>query len=240
MLTCLIIEDDFPAQRLLKRYVSDSHRLRLLGTYETAHSACEATLSLRPALLLLDIALPGASGFDLLRQLPESYRPKVIFTTDQDPLAQQVFDYNVVDFLKKPFSKERFLQAVAKIPFLNQPLDPFFIKDGHHQHRIIPEDILYIEGFDIYVKIHLHQGYYITVFRTLKSFETQFPVTHFLRVHRSHIINLSAIHTLTKKEVSLVSKSGILIKIPIGDTYQTVLQGWVKAHYTPIALTDLP
>lgn len=230
MLTCLIIEDDFPAQRLLKRYVAQAPRLRLLGTYETAHSACEAILTLRPDLLLLDLALPGASGFDLLRQLPEAYRPKVIFTTAQDPLAQQVFDFNVVDFLKKPFSKDRFLQAIAKIPYVYQPLDSFFVKDSHQQRRVVPENILYIEGFDSYVKIHLQQGHFFTLFKRLKSFEKQFPDTHFLRVHRSYIVNLSAVDSVNKKEILLRSQLGDIFPIPIGENYQQVIQGWIRSY----------
>lgn len=243
MTTCLIIEDDFPAQRLLERYISQTPRLRLLGSYENAFSAQAAILESRPRLLFLDLALPGSSGFELLDELPAAFRPKVIFTTAQEPSAQQVFAYEVIDFLKKPFSYERFLKAVQKIPPAETELEPFLIRDvltreGHAYAKVIPQEILFIESLDKYVKIHLQQGSFLMAHRPLKSFEDQFPPTHFLRVHRSFIVNVSAIDKIHKKEIYLKDAQGQLTSIPIGESYQKAFESWLGLYFPDFSLTN--
>ena len=150
---CIIIEDQPPAQRLLKKYVGDLEELELLGCFSEATQALELIRSGEVELLFLDIHLPKLSGVEFLRSLPNP--PKVIFTTAFSEYALDGFDLDVADYLLKPFSFERFVKAVTKAAQIKRkaPGSPpkekkkeIFIKSGYEYIRLRVEEIRYIKS----------------------------------------------------------------------------------------------
>jgi DNA-binding LytR/AlgR family response regulator len=165
-----------------------------------------AHLNEHPAdLLFLDVEMPGATGFDLLDQL--AYKPQVILTTSKPEYAFNAFEYHVTDFLKKPFTYQRFLEALQKVSIPtdmvtidNDNNDHIFIKTDGKLVRLNNEDILYIESMGDYVKFVTPEKKYIT-HNTIKALEEKINRNHFMKVHRSYIINLDKIDDIRENDL---------------------------------------
>ncbi|MFK7934364.1 MAG: LytR/AlgR family response regulator transcription factor, partial [Saprospiraceae bacterium] len=155
-------------------------------------------------LLFLDINMPFINGLELLRMLKE--HPPVIFTTAYPEHALESFEFNVVDYLVKPISFERFLQAVNKaLRFLEerttQPEEQVLIfKEGSNIFKVKIADIDYIESMQNYVKIHTNERRFM-VLMTLKELMQQLPTNDFYQIHRSYIIHLNKIEKIEQQEV---------------------------------------
>lgn len=176
-------------------------------------------------ILFLDIEMPDMSGIDLVKSLNEK-RPLVIFTTSTTDYAAEAFNLNVVDFLIKPVSPARFLQAVekAKRIFMTKSLamtekeDEFiFIRDSNVVRRLKVSDILYMEARGDYVRINVADQTY-SIHSSLKAVEEKLSKNSFLRVHRSFIINVSKIDTL--EGGTLIVNKNI---VPVSDAYRAAL-----------------
>lgn len=207
----LIIDDEPLARRLVKEYLKDSSAYELVGECGDGFEALKLIQELKPDLLFLDIQMPKINGFELLEVLTE--RPMVIFTTAYDEYALKAFDMNAVDYLLKPFSKERFENALLKLDsnevqhqklnqlierqeFHSEATNRIVLKDGG-TIKIIPiDEIDYFEAYDDYVKIHVNDKVHLKK-QTMNHYENMLKNKQFVRIHRSCIIN---IHRLTKIE----------------------------------------
>ncbi|WP_422360553.1 LytR/AlgR family response regulator transcription factor [Reichenbachiella sp.] len=219
-MNCIIIEDQLPAQRILKRYIEDIGTLNLVGTYSNALQALDTINSQKVDLLFLDIHLPKLSGIDFLKTLSNS--PHVILTTAFSDYALESYEFNVVDYLLKPFSFERFVKAVSKVSALKNtiqtkeaPVQDIFIKSGYEHIRINLTDIYFIKSDADYTEIHLTQKKHLSS-ETLKNWEEKLAQHKFLRVHKSYLVNTSKITKLMGNQIYLDDQK----IIPIGRAYK--------------------
>lgn len=224
-LKCLIIEDELPAQRVLKNYISDVPYLELCGTFKSAMDALETIQSQNIDLLFLDINLPKISGLNFLRSLKNP--PKVIITTAYPDYAHEGFELDVVDYLLKPFSFERFIQSLSK---LNSDTSKgltetetekreyehryAFVKVDKVLHRVDFKDIKFIESDKDYVKI-VRSGENLMLLQTLKHWQNMLPDREFARVHKSYIVNIARIEKIVGNQIKIDDAT-----IPIGRHYK--------------------
>ena len=220
-MTCIIIEDQAPAQRILKRYIKDSGLLELKATFTDALSSIDFIQNNKIDIIFLDIHLPKLSGIDFLKSLNNP--PSVIFTTAFPDFALEGYDLNIIDYLLKPFSFARFLQAINKIPKIKtSPSDTttdnqkfIYIKSGFDYHRVAINDISHIHSDKDYTEIHITDNKLLSQ-ETLKYWESQFDPEQFIRIHKSYIINCEYVAKVNSSEVELKNK----INIPIGRAYK--------------------
>ena len=197
ILSAVIVEDLQVAADYLARCCEKSGSLEVKGHFPNVEAALQFLNQQSVDLLFLDVEMPGATGFELLDRL--AYSPKVILTTSKTEYAYNAFEYNVSDFLKKPFTYQRFLEAVQKItsptPENNvnsTATDHIFIKTDGKLIRLNNSDILFIESMGDYVKFVSADKKYIT-HNTIKNLEEKVNKQCFLKTHRSYIINVDKI-----------------------------------------------
>lgn len=239
-LTCLIVEDEPLARNLITDYVSKVPYLKLIQACSSPMQAIELLRNESVDLLFLDIQMPELTGISLLKTLQK--KPMVIFTTAYSEYALEGYELDVVDYLLKPITFERFLRAVDKV---NQRMNsvnsashvvpnhtsstdqaqPFvFVKDGTKLVKIRWDDILFIEGLKDYVTIHTRQQKVVTLQR-LKTLEEQLPADKFIRVHHSFIVALEAIDHIHKGEVQIGQTM-----IPISDSYKKAVKDIIDRY----------
>ena len=193
--TCIIIEDEVPAQEILKSFISKTGWLRLTGVYGDALEALDALQKNEPDLIFLDIEMPGIDGMGFLKILQAPV--PVIITSAYSQYAIDAFDLEVCDYLMKPFSFERFLKAVNRASRKSTPQYPVFATEDLPEPqfaffnvnktmvKVLFNEIMYVESMRDYVYIHTEKGKVITR-QGLSEMETMLGNT-FLRVHRSGI-----------------------------------------------------
>lgn len=236
MIKAIIIDDEPLARSLVKEYLASYTDIEVMAECNDGFEGLKAIQEHQPDLLFLDIQMPKINGFEMLELL--DHPPAVVFTTAFDEYAIRAFDNHAVDYLLKPFSKERFDKALAKWKALfahkdtrpelkeviesaaNSPIqrERIVVKSGSSIIVIPVEDIIYLEAADDFVKIHTHKGYWLKN-KTMAHFEQQLDANRFIRVHRSHIVNISEITRLDPYEKDshiLLLKSGV--KIPVSKT----------------------
>lgn len=227
MIRTIIIEDEPLARDLLSQYISKVSYLDLIQTFSDPLKGLEYVNSNEVDLLFLDIEMPNLSGIGLLKILQK--KVDVILTTAFSEYALDGYDLNVVDYLLKPITFERFLQAAEKVkikiegivsaehaskPAASSEGDFIFIKDGTKLVRINMNNIQYIEGLKDYVSIYTPDQKIVSLQR-MKNLEQQLPKAQFIRIHHSYIISLNWIHAIHKDHVEINKAS-----LPIGETYR--------------------
>ncbi len=219
---CIIIEDQLPAQRILKKYIEDIGSLILIGTFTNALEATQTIKLNKVDIIFLDIHLPKISGIDFLKTL--SNPPRVILTTAFPDYALESYESDVVDYLLKPFSFERFVKAVLKVEVRQQNLIPneeittindVYIKIGHDLVRILIDDIIYIASDADYTELHLQHKKYVSS-ETLRYWEELLPSEKFMRVHKSYIINTSRIEKVSGNQIYITNHK----TVPLGRSYK--------------------
>lgn len=225
MIKCLIADDEVIAHQILEQYILRTEGLVLVGKSRNAMEAFAKVEQNRPDLIFLDIDMPLVNGITFLRSLTNP--PKVIFTTAHAEYALQGYDLNVADYLLKPFSYERFEQAVNKVKDLLQhtmppqalagtaSVDFLSVKEKEGWLRIPFATILYIEGSRDYVKVVTAQRTYL-VYQRMKNLEEELPSTLFVRTHKSFIVNLSAIRVMRTAELVLTGDQ----MVPVSSHYK--------------------
>jgi two-component system, LytTR family, response regulator len=227
MHSSILIADDEPlARRSLRTHLSQLGLSTEIHEAPDGKSAIAVANKHRPRLLFLDIVMPGATGLQVLERL--EYEPQVVFTTAHDQYAVTAFELGALDYLLKPFGKERLVRLLARIEAMDidssvsvvdraqeslsrRPyLSRIFVRDGN---RIVPIPLTSLErvqGADDYVTVHtLNKEYLVSV--RLSELETHLSTLNFLRIHRSHIINLELIESIEPYDtnrVTAVMKSG--------------------------------
>lgn len=214
MIKILLIDDEPLACDLVQEYLQEYAEVEIVGRCHDGFEGLKAINEHQPDLVFLDVQMPKISGFEMLELLDEP--PAVIFATAFDEYAIQAFEQNAVDYLLKPFSKERFDKAVQK--FLDRQQAPpekvkkvveeatqtanqnrVVIKDGAKIRIISVKDIIRLEADDDYVKIFTTQGNFMKK-KTLTHFEKTLTQDVFVRVHRSHLLNISHISRIDPYE----------------------------------------
>lgn len=242
-LKAIIIEDERPARDLIKDYLKTAERLELLGEFENGFSGLKAIHEFHPDVIFLDVQMPKLTGFEMLELL--EYRPEIIFTTAYDQYAIKAFEQNAVDYLLKPFSKERFDEAIQKLldrvdkdenggdqlarirkhfEENEEILHRVVIKKKGKIHVISTEKIDYLEAQDDYVMIYTNSDRFLKQ-QTMKYFEKHLDTEMFIRVHRSYIVNIQSIDRIEPYEKTnfiLILKNDS--KVPVSRNGMQVLK----------------
>ncbi len=223
---CIVVDDEPLAISLLESYVQKVPFLELVFSTENPIEALDYIQKNESDLVFLDIQMPELTGINFMKILGD--KQKYILTTAYSEYALEGYDHNIVDYLLKPISFERFYKSALKAQerfVVNETKEDahFFVKSSGQQHRVNFEEILYIESIKDYVNIKTSEQEYI-VLDTLKSMEQQLPESSFTRIHKSFIINLNQIKNVSTKKVTLVSEQ----EIPIGESYRMNLLTKIK------------
>ena len=243
MLKCIAIDDEPLALRQIAAYIAKVPYLELVARFNNALEAQQRLAEEKIDLIFEDVTMPDLNGVDFVRGLVE--RPMVIFTTAYSEYAVEGFKLDAVDYLLKPFSFADFSRAAAKANSLyelrhNQrpaqepetealPRDREYltVKADYKVSLVRIADILYIESEGEYVRLHLANGTTITTLFRLKNMETALPSDSFMRVHRSYIVNLRAIHSYIKGRIYLNDSE----YVPIGENYKEAFQNYIRQNF---------
>ena len=248
MINCVITDDEPLAREGIANYVKEVDFLTLTGICENPVELVNL-LKRQPAdLIFLDIQMPKLSGLDFLKMIQNP--PMVIITTAFPEYALEGFQLNVLDYLLKPITFDRFFKSATKARDYYQLVNPgikndtapaeagadhFFIKCGSRYEKIQVEDILFVEGMQNYVSIYTRKGKYMTLLY-LKNLEQQLPAQAFIRVHKSYIVAVNKIDSIQGNEICIQSH-----QIPISRNYrEAVIQQvvmnrlWDKVSRPPL------
>lgn len=226
--TCVAVDDEFPATQVVESYINKIPDVELIASFTKADQALIFINENDVDFIFLDIQMPDISGIEFIQSLRKS--EKIIFTTAYDQYAVEGFKLNAIDYLLKPFSFDRFAQAVNKakkqIDLERESLsgtsnknsaDFISVKSDYKLHKIPLEDIDYIEGLKAYVSIFV-KGKRVIVLESLKNLELNLPSNQFLRVHKSYIVPFNKIKLMDGNMLDLESK-----KVPIGKSYKEIV-----------------
>ncbi len=219
MIRCLVVDDEPLAQNLLKNYIGKIASLELVGATSDVFAALDMAQQQKADLIFLDVQMPELTGIQFMKIL--AGKCKVILTTAYEEYALQAFDLDVVDYLLKPFSFERFAAAVQKARERLQPAarenttaEHLFIKTEYKIVRVAVRDIRYMESMRDYVSVYTENERILTL-QPLRTFEEQLRASSLIRVHKSYIVNLDRIDKVERRRMVIGDKY-----IPIGETYQ--------------------
>ena len=226
MLKCIIVEDETLAQDVIKNHLSRIDRMELVGVFRTGPEAMEALQTLDVDVIFLDIRLPGMSGLHFLRGLTDP--PLVVLTTAYAEYALESYEFNVIDYLLKPISFERFSKAVNKLldgrlypAAPAAPGDHIFVKSNSKFFRVNFSEITYVEGMKDYLKIHT-PDYTLVTHQTMNELEKLLPARLFIRVHRSYLVATAQIRAIYGNSIELGK-----VTIPIGVNYKEAVMGLI-------------
>ena len=221
----LIIDDEPIAHRIIEGYCADLPHLEKAGN---AYNAMEASVIVSQQsvdLIFLDLNMPKMTGFEWLRTLP--HPPKIIVTTAYKEFALEGYELDIEDYLLKPFSFPRFLKAVNKatessrapapqlVPSPDSQGSRFFLKGDKKHHQVNVSDILFVEAYGNYCKIHLREEMILS-HEKISSMETRLANNNFLRVHKSFLVATDKIKLIQGNRIFILDH-----EIPIGQTYKS-------------------
>ncbi|HEV8508640.1 MAG TPA: LytTR family DNA-binding domain-containing protein [Chitinophagaceae bacterium] len=236
-LNCIAVDDEPLALSLVCKFIEQTPFLNLVGQYPSAVEALKAIHSQKVDLIYLDIRMPDLNGIELARVIgkgPET--PRIIFTTAFEQFGLEGYKVDALDYLLKPFNYEEFLRTATKahsyFELINRPaavkpenLDDqyLFLKVEYQWVRIALDDILYVEGLKDYVKVHLeNEEKGVLSLTSLKDLEEKLPPRRFMRVHRSFIVALDKITSMTKTSLQIGKRH-----ITVGDQYKDAFNQFV-------------
>jgi two-component system LytT family response regulator len=210
----VIIEDEAPAREILKHYLKDIPEIEIIGECADGFSGLKAISFSKPDLVFLDIQMPRLTGFELIEVMTE--KPAIIFTTAYDQFAIKAFELNAIDYLLKPYPKERLHNAVKKaiekigkkdeeekppytliekLPKSSSPLNRIVVRKGNAINLIPVDQLKYVEAQDDYVMIYYAAGKALKQ-QTMKFYEDNLPGNDFVRVHRSYLVKVTEINRI--------------------------------------------
>ena len=229
MIKVVLIDDEPLARAIVAEYLQSYSNIEVVASCNDGFEGMKAISQFQPDLIFLDVQMPKINGFEMLELLENP--PVVIFATAFDEFAMRAFEAHAIDYLLKPFSKERFDKAIEKwikqraTPQNTQALLDSVASQQEEQHRVIVKtgssiriipilDVIYFEAYDDYVKIHTKDGYFLKK-KTMQYFESTLDSKLFVRVHRSFIVQVSEITKIDSAEEALL-KNGK--RIPLSRT----------------------
>lgn len=226
MLRCIAVDDEPLALELLEDNISKVPYLQMVATCSNAMEAIKVLQAESVDLIFLDIQMPGLTGLQLIQSLSD--RPMIILITAYEKFALEGFNLDVVDYLVKPVSFERFVKACNKAWELYQlrtrpkesiadkSLDYIFVNVDYSLLKVVVDDIMWIEGLKDYIKIHLKSSSRPVITRmTMKAVEELLPASRFIRIHKSYIVAMGFITAVRKSSVMLGTQ-----ELPVSETYQ--------------------
>lgn len=220
----LIVDDNEIARDIVHQIAGRIKDVKITGQCADALQAYNLLQETPVDVILLDIEMPGMSGLELTRNLGKG--PVIIFTTSKRDYAVEAFELNVADYIIKPVTPARLIQAIDKARELLASAEEelnvsdgefIFIRDSNIIRRLKLDDILYVESMRDYVKLHTAQKYY-AIHNTLKAVEDRLPAAKFLRVHRSYIIAIDKIDTIRDGVIIVQDRT-----VPVADAYRATL-----------------
>lgn len=211
MLKCIIVEDEPSGRKILEEFITGTDFLKLVGQAANPVKAISLLNSEMVDLMFLDVQMPKMNGIDFLKSLKKP--PMVILTTAFPDYAIQGFEMDVIDYLLKPISFERFLKASAKalefnefykktIPAAENSLPYFFIKCNHTYEKILLDELLYVEAANNHILLHTRNKRLIA-YVTFKGIEEQLPAQQFIKVHKSFIVASEKIDSLDGEQIKM-------------------------------------
>jgi len=226
-MNCIIIDDDSFVRKITEDFVAKTESLKLIGSLSSAMDAINLLSSNENIdLIFLDIEMPEMTGIDFLNAL--STLPQVIIISSKEKYAVNAFEYDVTDYLLKPFTYSRFCKAVSKAnerqekDRMHAKSDVIFIKHNASLVKLKYPDILWVEAMENYVLINTYDEKYMIHF-TMRAIEEKLPPKQFLRVHRSFIVNVGSIHSIADNIIQIKTKEKAKNEIPIGKVYRDKL-----------------
>ena len=246
MYKVIIVDDEPPARELIGHYLRTYSEFEVVGEADNGFAAMKLIREQNPHLIFLDVQMPKLTGFEMLELIDNP--PAIIFSTAFDSYAIRAFEINAVDYLLKPYSKDRFDTAVHKAlgriesgnsdvqtfknsiaPPSGTPLTRVAVKDRQQIHVIPVEDIDYIEADGDYVKLHTAKSAYLKE-KTMKFFEENLPAQQFIRIHRSYIINVAKV-----AKIELYEKENYRVHLKNGECLKASSKGY-KALKATVSL----
>ncbi len=223
-MNCIIIDDDSFVRKITEDFVKKTESLTLLHSLSSAVEAINVLNSNENIdLIFLDIEMPEMSGIDFLNAL--SNLPQIIIISSKDKYAVNAFEYDVTDYLLKPFTYSRFCKAVNKASErqeksrLHSKGDEIFIKHNSSLVKLKYADILWVEALENYIIINTFDEKY-TIHFTMRAIEEKLPPKQFVRVHRSFIVNVGSIHSIEDNTIFIKTGDKAKNSIPIGKSYK--------------------
>ncbi len=231
MIRCIAIDDEPLALELLEDNISKVPYLELVAQCDNAIEAMKVLQQQPVDLIFLDIQMPGLTGLQFIQSMTE--RPMIILITAYEKYALEGFNLDVVDYLVKPVSLDRFVKACNKANELfqlkskpkeaaaagNSNTEYFFVNVDYSLLKVVFNDIIYIEGLKDYIKIHLKSSSKAIITRlSMKSLEEQLPASQFIRIHKSYIVSVKHITALKKSSVFIDA-----IELPVSDNYRDII-----------------
>jgi len=232
-LRTILIDDEQPARDVVKHYLKDFSEIEIIAEVADGFNGLKAIQEMKPDLVFLDVQMPKLTGLELLELLDQP--PLIIFSTAYDQYAIKAFEMNAIDYLLKPYSKERFSQAVQKaigqsgnkispaqpVHDLVKTLEesPEFLQriavKSRHKVSVIPVDeIIFLEAEGDYVMIHTKDAKHLKE-KTMKYFESHLDPSHYIRIHRSYIVNakfIDRIEYYDKENYAVLLKNGAKLR----------------------------
>jgi DNA-binding LytR/AlgR family response regulator len=218
MIKAIAVDDEPPALEILQNYCQRTEKVELLKVFTSTSKALEYLEQFPADLVFLDINMPSISGLDLAKRIPQ--QSMVIFTTSYTEYAVESYSLNAVDYLLKPYTFTRFQQAIEKAEAVqrfqqNERQQYLILRVDYSLIRIALFDILFIEGLDNYLKVHVRNQSPIVVRMTMKSLQEKLPDNEFVRVHRSYIVSISKISSIRNKMIFIGEE-----EIPLGTSHE--------------------
>ena len=234
MVKCLIVDDEPPARELIASYISRLDDLEIVAQCGNALEAFSYLQKHKVDLMFLDIQMPRMTGLELIKSL--HHQPKIVLTTAYKEYASEGFDLDVLDYLVKPISFERFMRSIAKyhqyLPkpaydeaFSSSSFDQayLFIKVNKEEVKLLFREICYIESLKDYIRITTRDNVYVT-YNRLSYMDEVLPESHFVRIHKSYIISLAELTSYRNGVVRIGEK-----ELPVGRIYkQRFLEAFEK------------
>ena len=232
MIKVISVDDEPIALDIIEMYCQSIDFLVYEGGFTRTGDALQYLEKNPVDLLLLDINMPSMSGIDFFRSLRD--KPMLIFTTSYSEYALESYDLGAVDYLLKPFTLQRFEKAIQRaneiFTLVNQASASekakfLMLKADYGMIKVVLADILFIEGLDNYLKIHLRSQQPVVIRLTMKSLMEKLNEKEFLRVHRSYIISVNHIESIKQKMISIAGE-----EIPIGKNYEENLKVLINKY----------
>lgn len=239
-ISCIAVDDEPLALALLSRFIEQTQFLSLEGKFDSAIEALNHINKNTVDLIFLDIQMPDLTGMELARILQgkaTNQQPKIIFTTAYNQFAIEGYKVSALDYLLKPFSYEDFLRASTKayqafetntIDEIENKLPYIFLKVEYQLQKVFLKEIICVEGYKDYVKVHLiGKPHPLLSLTSLKNMEEILPKDQFMRIHRSFIISLDQIHSVTRNNVNL-GDINITVSDHYKDNFLKFMEKWIN------------
>jgi DNA-binding LytR/AlgR family response regulator len=233
MIRAIIVDDEPLARQVITQYAKEVPGLEILYCCNNALEANRALKDEKVDLMFLDVNMPLLSGLDFLKSL--QHPPLVILTTAYSDYALEGYELNILDYLKKPFSFDRFFRAIQKaeeqLALMIQKTEPknntnyIFIKANKKTVRVGIEDIWFIEGLGDYIKIHLKDSHLVTNL-SMKKMEELLPADEFFRIHKSFIIRLDRLQSIEGNLVEIGKH-----RLPVGSNYRQAFNDLIDQRF---------